>query len=303
MIESIKFDNVIWSHIVRPTEEDLQALMDFYHFHPLDIEDCRSSINLRPKIDVYDNYYFLILHFPTFDATGTFLDIREIKIFWGKDYLITIGKSHWIVKEIFTQEKKDDTAGKKLHVDSSDALLYRILDHLMEDTLGTVEKINKAVESCGKSLFSKHAERTIEKFSVTRKNVIMLNTMFKPQLALFNKLQIGAIKGFADNMEEYWGNILDSYQRVWDIVEDAGELIKGYSMTFDSLQVNKTNEVIKILTLISSILLPLTFIASMYGMNIDLPIQHHPESFLIVASVMLMIAVGMIIYFKIRKWM
>jgi magnesium transporter len=303
MIDSIKFDNVVWSHIVRPTEEDLQALHDFYHFHPLDLEDCRSPVNLRPKIDVYDNYYFLILHFPTFDATGTFLDIREIKIFWGKDFLITLGKSQWIVKEIFTQEKKDNDSGRKLHVDSSDALFYRILEHLMEDATGVVERINKAVEKCGVSLFSKHAEKTIEQFSITRKNVILLNTMFKPQLALFNKLQSGTIKGFAENMEEYWGNILDSYQRVWDIVEDAGELIKGYSMTFDSLQVNKTNEVMKILTLISSILLPLTFIASMYGMNIDLPIQRHPASFLIVCMVMLTVAVSMIVYFKIRKWM
>ncbi|HTX87614.1 MAG TPA: magnesium transporter CorA family protein [Bacteroidales bacterium] len=303
MIESIKFDNVVWSHIIRPTEEDLQALKDYYHFHPLDLEDCRSPFNLRPKIDVYDDYYFLILHFPTFDATGTFLDIREIKIFWGKDYLITIGRSHWIVKEIFTQEKKDSEAGKKLPVNSSDALLYRILEYLMGDTSVLVEKINKNVEACGKLLFSRHAEKTIEKFSVTRKNVILLNTMFKPQLALFNKLQIGAVKGFAENMEEYWGNILDAYQRVWDIVEDAGELIKGYSMTFDSLQVNKTNEVIKILTLVSSILLPLTFIASMYGMNIDLPIQHNPRSFIILCAVMVAIAIGMVIYFKIRKWM
>jgi magnesium transporter len=74
-------------------------------------------------------------------------------------------------------------------------------------------------------------------------------------------------------------------------------------MTFDSLQVNKTNEIIKILTLISSILLPLTFIASLYGMNIKLPIQEHPASFIIVATVMVAIALGMLIYFKIRKWM
>ncbi|MDP4282655.1 MAG: CorA family divalent cation transporter, partial [Bacteroidota bacterium] len=124
-----------------------------------------------------------------------------------------------------------------------------------------------------------------------------------PQLVLLNKLQSGAIPGFAENMEDYWGDILDSYQRMNDIIEDAGELIRGYSMTFDSLQVNKTNEVMKILTLISSILLPLTFIASVYGMNIKLPIQDHPESFLIVGGIMVVIAILMIIFFKIKKWM
>jgi magnesium transporter len=87
------------------------------------------------------------------------------------------------------------------------------------------------------------------------------------------------------------------------MLEDNAELIRGYSMTFDSLQVNKTNEVMKILTLISSILLPLTFIASLYGMNIKLPFQDNPVSFIMVSVVMLGIALAMIIYFKIRKWM
>jgi magnesium transporter len=96
---------------------------------------------------------------------------------------------------------------------------------------------------------------------------------------------------------------MDYFQKLWDMVEDDGELIRGYSMTFDSLQVNKTNEVMKILTLISSVLLPLTFIASLYGMNINLPIQNHPFSFVIVAGSMVAIAVAMIVYFKIKRWM
>jgi magnesium transporter len=303
MIETIKFGTLRWSHIVRPTEEDLQYLKDLHHFHPLDLEDCRSVINLRPKIDVYDDYYFLILHFPSFDTSQTFVDTKEIKVFWGKDYLITIGKSHWLVKEMFNSEKTKAISGQRMEVGSSDILLYNILERLMQETQNLVEKVEKNVDSCGKALFSKNAEKTIEKISITRKNVVLLNTMFKPQLLLFNKLQSGAIEGFAENMEDYWGNILDYYQKIWDTVEDSGELIKGYSTTFDSLQVNRTNEVMKILTLISSILLPLTFIASLYGMNIKLPMQDHPQSFFIVGMGMAAIAIGMIVYFKIRKWM
>jgi len=303
MIETIKYGTLRWSHIVRPTEEDLEILKDQYHFHPLDLEDCRSIINLRPKIDVYDDYYFLILHFPSFDSSQTFVDTKEIKVFWGKDFLITIGKSHWLVKEMFSQEKARALAGKKMEIGSSDSLLYKILERLMQETQVLVEKVEKDVDNCGKALFSRHAERTIEKISITQKNVVLLNTMFKPQLLLFNRLQSGALPGFAENMEDYWGNILDYYQKIWDTLEDSGELIRGYSRTFDSLQVNKTNEVIKILTLISSILLPLTFIASLYGMNLDLPLAHHPLSFFIITAGMVIIAITMILYFKARKWM
>lgn len=303
MIETIKFGTLRWSHIVRPTNDDLQALQDHYHFHPLDIEDCRAEVNLRPKIDIYDDYHFIILHFPAFGVTEQFVEIREIKLFWGKDYLISIGKSHWMLRDFFNREKAKAPGAGRMEVGSSDALFYGILDHLMKDTQRLVERVDKDVDDCGKNLFGKKAEATIEKISVTQKNVILLNTMFKPQMALFNKLQSGVIKGFAENMEDYWGNIMDYYQKIWDIVEDDGELIKGYSATFDSLQVNRSNEVMKILTLISSILLPLTFIASLYGMNIKLPIQDHPYSFMILALVMGGIAFTMVVYFKIRRWM
>lgn len=301
MIETIKFGTLRWSHIVRPTEDDLRALKEHYHFHALDLEDCRSEVNLRPKIDIYDDYYFVILHFPAFDASEQFVEIREFKFFWGKDFLISIGKSHWIIKELFNREKT--RVSDRMEVGSSDALFYQLLDHVMKETQRLVEQVDKDADNCGKALFMKKAERTIEKISITRKNLIVLNTMFKPQMVLFNKLQSGAIAGFAENMEDYWGNIMDYFQKLWDMVEDDGELIRGYSMTFDSLQANKTNEVMKILTLISSVLLPLTFIASLYGMNIALPIQGHPFSFMIVAGSMVVIAIAMVIFFKIKRWM
>ena len=289
--------------MIRPSDEDLKALQSHYNFHPLDIEDCRTQENLRPKVDAYDDYLFLILHFPSFNESNTFVETKEFKIFWGKDFLITIGKSHWLVRDLFTAEQTKKTDRAYLDGVTSDDLFYRIIEHLLEDTKKLVDRVDKDVDNCGKLLFDRNAEKIIEKISVTRKNVILLNTMFKPQLVLFNKLQSGTIKGFSEKMEDYWGNIMDVYQRIWDTVEDDGELISGYSKTFDSLQVNKTNEVMKILTLISSVLLPLTFIASLYGMNIKLPGQDQSESFLILASAMILIALSMVIYFKKKKWM
>ncbi|MCX6249492.1 MAG: magnesium transporter CorA family protein [Bacteroidetes bacterium] len=302
MIETIKFGTLNWSHIVRPTEEDLQTLSDTYHFHPLDIEDCRSVTNLRPKIDTYEDYYFLVLHFPSLDATNTFVDAKEIKVFWGQDFLITIGRSHWIVKELFTKEKNKVIAGVKVEAGSSDALLYRILDYLMKETQTLVDKIDKDVDNCGKSLFARKTEKIIEKITITRKNVILLNTMFKPELQVFNKLQSGTIKGFAKDMEDYWGNILDYFQKVMDIVEDDAELIRGYSMTFDSMQVDRTNKTLKILTLFSTILLPLILMANIFSMNINLPVQTNPHSFTILVVVMLAIAFVTVIYLRMKKW-
>jgi magnesium transporter len=113
----------------------------------------------------------------------------------------------------------------------------------------------------------------------------------------------GEIEGYAENMEDYWGNILDYYQKVWDSTEDYDELIAGLSKTFDSLLSNRTNEIMKMLTLISSIILPLTFITGLYGMNVDLPFQNDPRSFWIIFGVMLAVVGLMIFIFKHRRWM
>ena len=181
-----------------------------------------------------------------------------------------------------------------------------VYDRSETDEMGirfTAEEMGIELEFINRELFSKKAEKIIELISIIRKNIILLNTTFKPQLRLFHKFETGQIEGYAENMEEYWGNILDYYQKIWDLTEDYGELIEGFSKTFDSLQANKINEIMKVLTLVSSILLPLTFLTGLYGMNVGLPFQNNPNSFWIVIIAMLAIAFTMITFFKKKRWM
>jgi magnesium transporter len=302
MIQTIKIGTLKWHNIQDPTDEDLDFLKDNFHFHPLDIEDCRS-VNQRPKIDVYDDYYFLILHFPSYDRWNRFLKTKEVKIFWGEDYVITIGKPHWVVSSLFDSAKDHKDPYEILETGTSDALLYKILEKLMQESLSLISKLGIEVELINRDLFNKRAEKTIERISLTRRNIILLNTIFKPQLRLFQKFESGHIKGYAESMEEYWGNILDYYQKMWDMVEDYEELIEGLSKTFDSLQTNRSNEIMKALTLISSILLPLTFIASMYGMNVALPFGNHPHTFWMLMGLMVFLSLGFVFMFKRKNWM
>ena len=303
MIETVKIGTLKWHHIIDPTEDDLSYLLDNFHFHPLDIEDCRS-LNQRPKIDIYDDYYFLILHFPKFDRWSRFIKTKEVKIFWGEDYIITIGKTHWVVKDLFDTAKNKRERKEEFEVGTSDALLYMILEKLMQETLALIRKVGLEVELINRDLFNKRAERTIERISVTRRNIILVNTIFKPQLKVFHKFESSEIEGYAEKMEGYWGNILDYVQKIWDMTEDYAELIEGLSKTFDSLQTNRMNEIIKILTMISSILLPLTFIASIYGMNIkNMPFLKNPNSFWLIMGVMSILALAMFGYFKSKRWL
>ncbi|HSG67358.1 MAG TPA: CorA family divalent cation transporter, partial [Bacteroidales bacterium] len=170
------------------------------------------------------------------------------------------------------------------------------------ETMVLLRKVGNDVEFLNTELFNKRARDTIERISITRKNIILLNTIFKPQLPLFQRFETGKIEGYAENMEDYWGNILDYYQKMWDMTEDYQELIEGLSKTFDSLQAHKINDIMKVLTFFSTILLPLTFITGLYGMNVGLPLQDSPYSFFIVLVSMGVIVFVMLLYFKRKRW-
>ncbi|MCR4658814.1 MAG: magnesium transporter CorA family protein [Bacteroidales bacterium] len=306
MVETIKHGSLKWLQITNPSEDDYRMLLDDYKFHPLDIEDCRSS-NQRPKIDEYDDYYFLILHFPYFDKGNKFIRIKEVKIFWGRDFIITIGKSHWVVQKLFEEVQEDlqsHDPDAEAKFASSDLLLYHILDRLMLETYTLIMRVGAEVDLINYDIFNKRARSIIELISITRRNIILLNTTFRPQLRVLHMFESGGIRGFVDpeelDMEDYWGNILDQYQKMFDSIEDYGELIEGLSQTFDSLQANKSNEIMKVLTYFSTIMLPLTVVTGLFGMNVDFPFTTSTTAFWFIIAAMMVLMAALIIFFRQR---
>ncbi|MBQ6955570.1 MAG: magnesium transporter CorA family protein [Bacteroidales bacterium] len=304
MIETIQHGTLKWQHITNPTEDDFDYLDENFNFHPLDIEDCRGT-NQRPKIDEYDDYYFLILHFPYFDKGNKNVRTREVKIFWGKDYIITIGKSHWVVKKLFDEVQEDLAENDEDTLEAlscSDLLLYTILDRLMLETYQLILRIGSEIDLINYDIFNKKARNIIELISITRRNIILLNTTFKPQLRVLHMFESGGIKGFVNpdtvDMEDYWGDILDQYQKMYDLVEDYGELIEGLSKTFDSLQTNRTNDIMRVLTYFSTVMLPLTVVASLFGMNVDFPFTTNTAAFWIIIGSMALLTTGLLFYFN-----
>ena len=306
MIEKIQYGHITWLDITNPSEKDYTMLLDDYQFHPLDIEDCRGTTQ-RPKIDEYDDYYFLILQFPYFDRDNKTVRIREVKLFWGKDYIITVGKAHWVVKKLFDEMADDLQEGDEETQEmmaSSDQLLYHILNRLMLETNTLVQRIGAEVDLINYDIFNRRARSIIEQISVTRRNIILLNTTFRAQLRVLHMFESGGIKGFVDpevlDMEDYWGNILDQYQKMYDSIEDYGELIEGLSQTFDSLLTNRTNEIMRVLTYFSTIMLPLTVVTGFFGMNVEFPFTPNTTAFWIILGALAILTTALIIFFHHR---
>ena len=304
MIETIQYKSLKWLDITNPSEEDYDFLLNDYQCHPLDIEDCRGTTQ-RPKIDEYDDYYFLILHFPYFDKGNKFIRIREVKIFWGRDYIITLGKAHWVVKKFFDEMREDLAEGDEDTQEmmaTSDQLLYHILNRLMLETNTLVQRVGAEVDLINYDIFNRRARSIIEQISETRRNTILLNTTFRPQLRVLHMFESGGIKGFVDpevlDMEDYWGNILDQYQKMYDSIEDYGELVEGLSHTFDSLLTNRTNEIMRVLTYFNTIMLPLTLVTGFFGMNVGFPFPMGRETFWIILGGLCLLTAGLIFYFR-----
>lgn len=302
MVDTISLGMLKWHHITNPTIEDLDFLRENFHFHPLDIDDCSSFVQ-RPKIDTYENYHFLVLHFPSLDRNSN-IRPEETKIFWGRDYIITVANSNSVVQDLFNLVKLNPKEAEEDEISgTSDAILYKVLSRMMKETYLLVERMGTEIDSINRDLFEAKTEKIIEQISRIRRNIIQLNTIFKPHLRLFHKFESGEVKGFAEDMEDYWGNILDFYQKMWDMIDDYGELVVGLSRTFDSLQANKTNEVMRVLTIISTIVLPIMFITGLYGMNVRLPMGEWQHAFVILIGICLLIVLILLFIFKKRKWM
>ena len=306
MIEKIQYQSLQWLDITNPSEKDYALLLDDYHFHPLDIEDCRGTTQ-RPKLDEYDDYYFLILHFPYFERDNKTVRIREVKLFWGRDFIITVGKAHWVVKKLFDDMGEDLAEGDEETQEmmaSSDQLLYHILNRLMLETNTLVQRIGADVDLINYDIFNRRARSIIEQISVTRRNIILLNTTFRAQLRVLHLFESGGVKGFVDpevvEMDDYWGNILDQYQKMYDSIEDYGELIEGLSHTFDSLLTNRTNEIMRVLTYFSTIMLPLTVVTGFFGMNVDFPFPMTHTAFWIILGALALLTAGLILFFQHR---
>ena len=228
-------------------------------------------------------------------------------MFWGRDYIITVGKAHWVVKKFFDEIHDDIAEGDadtEQMMASSDQLLYHILNRLMLETNTLIMRVGAEVDLINYDIFNRRARSIIEQISVTRRNIILLNTTFRPQLRVLHMFEGGSIRGFVDpeqlDMEDYWGNILDQYQKMFDSIEDYGELIEGLSQTFDSLLTNRTNEIMRVLTYFNTILLPLTLVTGFFGMNVEFPFPMGRTAFWVIVGFLALLTTVLVMFFNYR---
>ena len=301
-VETINYGKITWTDIERPTLEDIEVLKRNFSFHPLNLEDCLRIE--RPKIDEYDDHLFLVMHFPVFDEGQRISRPSEVDFFIGANYLVTVHEG--ILKPIYQLfddcQRYEQTRAKHMGRGAS-RLLYGVIDALVDYCFPILDKVDNNLHVIEDEMFTADMRRIVEEISIVRRDIIALRRIIKPQIAIVTNLERKDRSFIREDLDVYFGDIADHLNKAWDILEDYREVIEGLSETSDSVSSYRINEVIRILTVISVIMLPLSLISGIYGMNVFLPMARHPYSFFAILGLMVVIAVGMLLYFKHRKWL
>ena len=301
-IESVAWGELTWVNIEQPTKQETEYLAENYPFHPLDLDDCLSRIQ-RPKIDVYDDYLFLVFHFPVFSKEARVTTPSQVSVFIGQNYLITLHKGDLKpLAKLFNQCQTEEEIRQEHFSQGSGYLLYRIVDRLVDYCLPILNKIGGNIETVEDTIFSERVRGIVREISALRRDIISFRRIIWPLRAVIGSMEPKIRRFSKMDMEVYFGDMVDHVDKIWDALDEYKEIIEGLNDTYDSLATNRTNEVMRMLTVIATILLPLTVIASFYGMNVPLPFQESHYSFLIVFFIWALVVVGMLYFFRRHRW-
>jgi magnesium transporter len=298
-IDSITWGDLTWVDIAPPTERETEYLAQNYPFHPLDLDDTLSRIQ-RPKIDEYKEYMFFVFHLPIYRKAEQVLTSSQLAVFIGPNYLITLHKGELkpLVK-LFKECQIDEESRQEYLSKGSGFLLYRILDRLVDYCLPILNKVGDGIEEVEDTIFSNRKSGTIREISRLRRDVIAFRRIIWPMRAVIGRLEPKIRRFVTTDLSVYFGDMVDHLDRIWDGLDEYKEIIEGLNGTYDSLAGNRTNEVVRILTIIATVMLPVTVVASIYGMNISLPFMNSDYALLYVSLIMLAIIGG--ILFLLRR--
>src|ERR687898_131103 len=304
-VETVTGEGLRWVNIERPSPLEAAWLVEHFEFHALDLEDVLSR-NQRPKIDEYPDYLFIVLHFPVFDPAVGRLNAGELDIFVGPDFLITIpNQPLQPVEYLFERCRQKEELREQLFSKGSGFLLYRIVDDGFDYCFPMLRKIGNKLDALEAEIFEGRSEEIVRDISNAKQEIINFRKVIRPQRSVLRDLESVKRRYLAPeiDLEIYFDDIVDAHERIWDMLENYKEVVEALEDTNESVISHRVNDILRVLTAISVIVLPLTLLASIWGMNVGVPGEGDDAPFWIIVGSMVALLVGMVTYFRRRGWL
>ncbi len=256
----------LWQDYVNPPLDEVDAIVEKYHFHSLD-RDAILEENQYARLDSYDDYIFLVLHFPKYDSGTERYIQNELNIFIAREYLITFRYyQSRTIRKAYDRYEENILNGKEA---SSAFLLYDIIDNYLDKTMQMLEKFGKDLKVLERDLFRVQWTETIRKIMTKKRNIITLKHMMKPQISVLKMIEIRMKERFSDEVEFYFENLEDKLDKIFSEILLLQENIDSMEDTLKSIFELDTNTTIRYLTVFSAFMLPLTLVTGFFGMNIE----------------------------------
>lgn len=294
---------LLWVSLEQPTQEEYHTILrDTFHFHPLAIEDCQNTGYQPPKVDDFEEYLFVIAHGVRANGTLDELETVELDLFLGRNYLVTSYNASEMppVAAIRKRMERDE----RLLSHGADFLCHAILDHLVDDYMPLLDNMDEELDKLEDKLLERPGTDTLQRILALKHQILTLRRVITPQREVMNRLSRDDLPQIDPRNRIYFRDIYDHLVRIRDLSESLRDVVSGTLDIYLSVTSNRLNEVMKALTIVSTIFLPLTFVAGIYGMNF----RYMPEigwryGYAMVWGVFILMTTIMLWFFRYRKWL
>lgn len=302
-MKSIEFKNVTWIDFDNPSGDDVLYLQENFDIHPLAIQEFVTP-TYRPKATKYEKCLFLTIHIPLFDAKSRTTYPGELDIVLTKDHLITGHNDEIYQLSDFFNKLEESEGKRRIYMDESPShLMYSLIEILLESCFPRLDHIHKKLENIEEQVFSGKEKEMVYEISIVKRDILNFRRTLKPQRSIIESLAQMENNLIAPELKPYFQDLVGTNIRLWNALESNKETIESMEETNNSLLSNKLDLTMKVLTVFSAIMMPMTVYSNIMSMSTNIPLHANPNGFWFHTGVMLAISLFTIILFRARKWL
>ncbi len=297
---------VLWVDLESPSEEETVLLDEVFAFHPLAIEDCREASDY-PKLDDFDKYLFLVMLAPDLLSSEQEDPVMiGLTVFLGERYAVTYHARP--VRSISELRSRVEREPAEVMGRGPQFLAHAILDALVDQHYAAVEGLDDAVERYQDRILERPRKEILDKILALRSHVLQLRRILSDERNLMAQFSSGVSDLIGEEVQPYFGDLHDHLDELMDSLDVARDSLGGARDLYLSVSAHRTSETMRALAIIATILLPLTFLTGVYGMNVSLPGGSGDNtggglgSFFALLGAMVVVALGFLGYFRWKKW-
>jgi magnesium transporter len=266
--DSVSLGETVWTDVANPSQKEVGVLGRMYSLHPLNLEDCLSKRQLT-KVEDHESYVFLLLHFPSLGRERIVVH-NQLSIFLGKGFVVSLHRAELALLSEMVHAAEKDASLRSDWVRSPGYLVYRMVDKLVDGIFPLLDRIKKELDEIEDEVFDGKVS-SAGSINRLRREIADLRRIIFPLRRSVTDLAARVSKFTVENLDLYFSDVKDHVEKAWETLEETKETIEIYKDSDFILSTEKTNKVLSVLTIIFTLSIPATIVASVYGMNVPLP--------------------------------